>query len=134
MIFLAFSQIRICRPFPLNFDLVFMKDAECAETNEKSIFRLLFFELSWKFIEKWGDLRTKMTITRKMKIGKIWNLIFHVNLKICIFHVNLNTFENKKNWNFFLEKINVDAYLKHLVSNMPIAASLFDSNASKSSH
>ena len=28
-----------------------------------------------KFIENWGDDITKMTITRKIKIWKIWNLI-----------------------------------------------------------
>ena len=63
----------------LSFDPVFMDDAQCAETNENSIFRFfryLFFKLSWKFIENWGDLSTKMTITRKIKIGNIWNLIF----------------------------------------------------------
>ena len=32
-------------PPPLSFDPIFMKDAECAESNEKSIFRFLFFEL-----------------------------------------------------------------------------------------
>ena len=31
---------------PPRFDPVFMKDAEYAETNEKLIFRFLFFELS----------------------------------------------------------------------------------------
>ena len=38
-----------------------MNDAERAEMNEKSILRFLFFELSWKFIENWGDLSIKMT-------------------------------------------------------------------------
>ena len=72
----AFSQVRKCRPPPLSFDPVFMEDAQCAETNEKLIFRFIFFELSWKFIENWGDLSTKMTIAREIKIGKIWNWIF----------------------------------------------------------
>ena len=46
----ALSQQRICRP-PLSFDSIFMNDAQCAESNEKSIFWFLFSELSWKFIE-----------------------------------------------------------------------------------
>ena len=46
-------------PPPFSFDPVFMDDAKCAETNEKSIFLFLFFELSGKFIENRGDLRTK---------------------------------------------------------------------------
>ena len=32
-----------------------------AESNEKSIFRFLFFLSSRKFIENWGDLSTKIT-------------------------------------------------------------------------
>ena len=65
---------RICRPprpSPLSFYPIFMGDAECAETNEKSIFRFLFYELSWKFIENWVIFSTKMTITPKIKIGNI---------------------------------------------------------------
>ena len=42
----ALSQLRTCRPIPLSFDPIFMKDAQCAESNKKSIFRFLFFELS----------------------------------------------------------------------------------------
>ena len=37
-----------------------MKDVQCAESNEKSIFRFLFFELLGKFIENWGDFSTKI--------------------------------------------------------------------------
>ena len=45
--------------------------------NEGKInFPILFFELSWKFIENWDDFSTKITINRKIKISKIWNLIF----------------------------------------------------------
>ena len=33
-------------PTPLSFDPVLMDDAQCTETNEKSIFRFLFFSLS----------------------------------------------------------------------------------------
>jgi len=32
-------------PLPLSFDPTLMKDAQCAETNEKLIFRFLFMEL-----------------------------------------------------------------------------------------
>ena len=54
-----------------SLSFIFMKDAQCAESNEKSIFRSLIFELSRKLIENWGDLSTKITITRKIKIGKV---------------------------------------------------------------
>ena len=33
-------------PSILNFDLTFMKDAECAESSNKLIFRFSFFKLS----------------------------------------------------------------------------------------
>ena len=33
---------------------IYMKDAKCTDTNEKSIFRFLFFELSWKIHRKLG--------------------------------------------------------------------------------
>ena len=59
-----------------------MKDTEYAESKEKSYFRFfqfLFFELSWKVHRKLGWWRyisnQKMSITRKIKIIKIWNLI-----------------------------------------------------------
>ena len=45
----GFSQLRILRPHPLSFHPVFIEDAQCAETYEKSVFRFLrflFFELS----------------------------------------------------------------------------------------
>ena len=37
------SQLRICRPPPLSFDPVLMEDAQCAETNKKSVNLFLFF-------------------------------------------------------------------------------------------
>ena len=40
----ALSQVRICR-HPLSFAPIFIKDAHSAESNEKSIFLFLFFEL-----------------------------------------------------------------------------------------
>ena len=47
-------------PFPpLSFAPIFMKDVQCSESNEKSIFRFflfLFFELSWKFHQNWQFL------------------------------------------------------------------------------
>ena len=42
---LGLSQVRICRPPPLSFAPIFMKDVHSAESNEKYIFRYLFFEL-----------------------------------------------------------------------------------------
>ena len=70
-----------------------------------------------KFIENWG---TKMTRTRKIKIGNIWNLIFHSiqpipdlsckfehfwkkNCGESIFCSNIETFLKKKNFNVFGE-------------------------------
>ena len=60
---------------------IYMKDAECAETNEKSIFRILRFFSFWDmviFVPKIGNFRwifsTKSTMTWKIKI---WNMIFH---------------------------------------------------------
>ena len=50
---------------------ILIEDEQCAETNEKSNLRFLFFELSQKFIENWGDDVIEMTITRKIKIVKI---------------------------------------------------------------
>ena len=42
----GFSQQKICRSLPLSFSPILMEDArQCAESNEKSIFRFLFFEL-----------------------------------------------------------------------------------------
>ena len=50
---LSYSQLRTCRPLPpptplLPLDIVRFtcrRDFHCAESNEKSIFRFLFFEL-----------------------------------------------------------------------------------------
>ena len=48
-------------PLPLlSFDPVFMDDTECAEYNYRE-----------KFIENWSDEVTKITISRKIKIGNI---------------------------------------------------------------
>ena len=38
---------------PLRIGQIFMKDAEYAETKQKSYFRFLFFKLWGKFIENW---------------------------------------------------------------------------------
>ena len=43
----------------LSFDPTFMKDVQCAESNEKIIFRFLFSELSEKFFENWSSLKQK---------------------------------------------------------------------------
>ena len=37
VLYLGISQLTIYRPPPISFDPVFMDDAQCAETNEKSI-------------------------------------------------------------------------------------------------
>ena len=50
--YLGIWKLRISRP-PLSFALIFMKDAHSAESNKKSIFRVLFSELSWKLIKNW---------------------------------------------------------------------------------
>ena len=47
------------------------------EKNQISDFSDFYFSsYREKFIENWGDDVTKITITRKRKIGNIWNLIF----------------------------------------------------------
>ena len=57
-----------------------MKNPELAESKEKSNFRFfqfLFFEL-WSFLySKLPIFDEFLTITRKIKIGKIEKLIFH---------------------------------------------------------
>ena len=45
---LTLCQVRMVVPPPLRNGRIFMKAAECAETNEKSIFRFLVFEI-WSF-------------------------------------------------------------------------------------
>ena len=62
-----FSTKNMQTPSPLNFYQVLMEDAQYAETNEKSIFRFLFFDLSWKFIENWGDFWYKNDHNTKNK-------------------------------------------------------------------
>ena len=52
-----FSQLRICRsPPPLRNGPIFLKDANSAESNEKSIFRFLFFSsYGWWYLKFTGD-------------------------------------------------------------------------------
>ena len=80
---------------PLSFDPTFMKDAQCVETNEKSILWFFIFWAVVKIHRKLTVFRIKMIITRKMNIGKIWNLILLSIHPILNFHVNL-TERNKK--------------------------------------
>ena len=66
----------------------------------RKILRFLFFELSWKIHHKLGWWRykndQKMTTTRKIKIGKIWNIFFFFRFsRFRIFHVNFINFEKK---------------------------------------
>ena len=69
----------------------------------RKILRFLFFELSWKIHHKLGWWRykndQKMTITRKMKIGKIWYMVFFFLFsRFRIFHVNFINFEKKNDF------------------------------------
>ena len=67
-----------------------MDDAECVETNEKSSFRFLFFELSWKTHRKLGyknDQKWPWLKKYKSEISKIW--FFFRFSTFCIFHVNI---------------------------------------------
>ena len=63
------------------------------------IFPIYILELSWKFIENWDDLSTKITkndnmkINKNRKIFKIW--FFFRFSRFHNFHVNLNIFEKK---------------------------------------
>ena len=69
----ALSQLRIVRPLPpLSFEPTAMKDAQCAETNEKFISRFLFLELSWKFIENWSDFEYKNDHNSKKWKSENW--------------------------------------------------------------
>ena len=109
----AFSQLMMCRSYPLRFTPVLMKDAQCAESNENWIFLffwILFFELSWKFIENWGDLSTKMTTynskNKNRKKSDTWFFFRFSTFRI--FYINLNTYETKnvsKNCLVYNEKL-----------------------------
>ena len=79
-----FSQLRICRARPslVRSGHNYMKDAHSAESNEKLIFRFLFFELwlkvqaadtyAWifkcvtdqkKIVQKWSKLQKRCTMS-----------------------------------------------------------------------
>ena len=109
---MVFSQLRICRPPPPSVWSGFY--GSCAMCwNERKInfhiFQIFIFQVIVKFhrkLEWWRHKNSqKMTITRKIKIGKTLNLIFFLFSRFRIFHVNLNPF-NFFFWNFFFsEKI-----------------------------
>ena len=104
---------------------IYMKDAESVESKEKYNFRFfwfLFFELSWKFIENWGDLSTKMTITRKNRFF-LWFSTFR------IFHVSLTTFENK---NYFDVFIPMHANTEKTIAKYAVDANLFQLGSNQS--
>ena len=74
---LAFPSYRHADPHPLPSQKWphMHEGAQCAETNEKSIFRFLVFDL-WsslcsKFIENWQIFSTKSTISRKLNIAEL---------------------------------------------------------------
>ena len=93
---IALSQLKICRPpnTVWNRFLWMMRNVLKRMKNHSRFFLFLFLDLSWKFIENWGDLNTKMTTTPKIKIGKIWNLIF-----LSIPRLSCKFEHFKKNWN-----------------------------------
>ena len=103
---------------PISFDPVFMDDAKCAETNEKSIFQFYFSsyrENSSKIGVIWLQKTTECDHNSKNKIGKILNLIF-----LPILHLSC-TFEHfwKKNWNFFCSNVFSIIEKKKLVKDSP---------------
>ena len=61
---------------PLRFDAVFMGDAQCTETNEKSISDFYFSSYREKIIDNWEQKWPWMIITQEIKFEKIWNYIF----------------------------------------------------------
>ena len=72
---LALSQVRICRPPHLSFDPIFMEDAQCAETNEQSIFRSIFF---WVIVKIHRKLGYKNDHNSKTEIWFVFRFrIFH---------------------------------------------------------
>ena len=62
------------------------------------IIPIFIFRVIVKIHRKLTIFRTKVTITRKIEIGKIWNLIFLLFSRFRIFHVNLTTYEKNKIW------------------------------------
>ena len=66
---------------------IFMKDAECAETNEKSNFRFLFFRVMVNFYSKHPNFWRIFTIIRKIKNLK-YDFLFHFS-RFRIVHKNL---------------------------------------------
>ena len=71
---------------PFSFSPIIMKDAKCVESNEKSIFRFLFFELSWKFHQKLGCFEYNNNHNSKNKNRKLicysFQHIPHLSYKI----------------------------------------------------
>ena len=97
-IYLALSQVRICRPPPLSFAPIFMKDAHSAESNDSDFYRvdsiyffLIFnFRVKVIFVLKTVNFRCIFTKTRKIKIEK---LIFP-----SIQHIAHLPLKPKQNW------------------------------------
>ena len=54
---------------PFSFSPIIMKDAKCVESNEKSIFRFLFFEFSWKMHRKLGYKNDHNAINKNLKFN-----------------------------------------------------------------
>ena len=70
---LGLSQVRICRPPPLSFAPIFMKDVHSAESNEKYIFRYLFFELWLIVFTIYGSPRFSSVSPTEKKIVQKWS-------------------------------------------------------------
>ena len=70
-----------------------------------------------------------MTITRKIKIEKIWNFIFPPIHPIPELFVDLNTFEKKKNWNVDLSRNRLASTAYFAKPGFSVLVELFYSNS-----
>ena len=89
----ALSQLSICRPLSppsLRNDHIVMKPAQCAETNEKSIFLFLFFELLLILYSKFTESSDSHLINRSRM-----STFFHPK-RCAMFETNA-----KQNFRFF---------------------------------
>ena len=99
----ALSQLRICRPPPsILISLLWMMGSVLNSMGRiiKKFSYIYFSSYREKFIENWRFLEQKwriMTITRKIKIGKIWNLIFLFIQPIAVLSCKFDHF-----WRIFL--------------------------------
>ena len=74
----AFSQLRICRPPPSPHSVLIWKRwkmRNVLKRIKKQFSDFYFSSYRKRFTENWDDDASKINITRKIKIWKIWNLI-----------------------------------------------------------